>query len=442
MLVRHLSLQNIKSFHSVRLDFRRDYLPVHWVTLLGENGTGKSTALQALALLLAGPEAAQKLSPRPVGWLADESHPGRIEVEIEKGERDPGKFGERKVSHRFTYSYHVTGSEPLSVDGTPFSDPAIVEITNPRLTWLRQNAFGARGTGWFAVGYGPFRRLTRSQQILVPTLEPQARFTNFITQFNEDEPLSAFERWMIYLDYRLAKEDPATSRSQRDRAIAAINKLLPDGSRFDSITPDGRILYRVAGRVVPTMNLSDGYRSMLALAGDLVWRLLTAFPASSDALAEEGVVLVDELDIHLHPKWQRQIAGWLREQFRGLQFIVGTHSPLVAIGAGEDALTLRLDVENGQSRVRPLPNVASMNVERALLSEAFGLDSAYAPATQALIDEFDELAEKGGARSAQDAERFDELRAFMQEARPLGGPPEPGSLDERIERYLLRTVND
>ena len=94
--------------------------------------------------------------------------------------------------------------------------------------------------------------------------------------------------------------------------------------------------------------MSDGYRSVLALSGDLVWRLIVGFPRQEQLLVEgkEGVVLIDELDIHLHPIWQRDIALWLRKQFPKLQFIVATHSPFIAAGAGQQALMLKFSLSN------------------------------------------------------------------------------------------------
>jgi hypothetical protein len=291
----------------------------------------------------------------------------------------------------------MTGSQPLEIRGRRYSEPTVVENVEKRLTWLRRNAFTSGGTGWFAVGYGAFRRLTRSSQIIVPSLEPQARYTNFITQFNEDEPLSMFERWMVYLDYRRSKANDRDARKKTEIGIAAINKLLPQGVEFDRVTEEGRICFRIGGVVVPTIALSDSYRSILALAGDLVWRLILAFPESEDPLREEGIVLIDELDIHLHPLWQRQIAVWLREQCPNLQFIVATHSPLIAAGAGEDALTLKFSIEDGKSDVRQVPDVAAMNVDRILQSEAFDLVSTYSPQTQDKIDRMTAL--RGRARN-------------------------------------------
>jgi len=185
--------------------------------------------------------------------------------------------------------------------------------------------------------------------------------------------------------------------------------------------------------------MSDGYRSILALAGDLVWRLIQAFPKSNNPLYEEGVVLIDELDIHLHPRWQRHIAGWLRDQFPKLQFFVATHSPFVAAGAGEDALTLRLTLKEGVTRLETVETPAALSVDGILQSEAFGQLSPYSPRTQATIDRYDVLARKR-KRSKSEEKEFAELRAFMQQARPLGGPPEPGSLDERMDAYIEKTL--
>jgi predicted ATP-binding protein involved in virulence len=107
---------------------------------------------------------------------------------------------------------------------------------------------------------------------------------------------------MVYLDYRMSKE-PNDVDAQRSRKVGidAINKVLPEGAQFDSVTNEGRILFKIGAKKVPTVSLSDGYRSILALAGDLIWRLLQAFPKSEQPLDEHGVVLIDELDIHLHP---------------------------------------------------------------------------------------------------------------------------------------------
>ena len=447
MWVESLFIGNIRSFERQQFSFARSKdTPYPWVTLLGENGGGKSTVLQALGLILAGPEGAQTLVPRPVGWLRNESQVGGMAASFRQGSADPGRW-KRKV---FRHGLAVTGREPIHERGQVYTEPTFLDLPNPELSWLRKNVFASRGSGWFAAGYGSFRRLTRSHQVLVPSLEPQARYTNFLTQFNEDEPLTTFERWMVYLDYIiakssknrrsvLAKRSSLWARRRREWGIKAINRILPSGTRFDSVTNEGRILFEVGGRKVPTIGLSDGYRSVLALAGDLIWRLIQAFPESDHPLDEEGVVLIDELDIHLHPRWQRLIAGWLREQFPNLQFFVATHSPFVAASAGDDALTLRLTLEDGVTKVEKVETPVALSVDRILQSEAFGQLSPYSPSTQKDIDRYDALARKQKL-SPDEKKEFTQLRAFMQRARPVGGPPEPGSLDAKLDAYIDKAL--
>jgi predicted ATPase len=444
MWIEESTFDNIRCFEKVILRFSKQgdkrKEPYRWITLLGENGGGKSTTVQALALLLAGPEGAQQLLTRPSGWLRNEEQPGKISIRIHQGENDPGQYGEKKITNVFGYTYFITGSKSLTIRNKQYTEPAIVENSERRLTWLRQNAFTSKGKGWFAVGYGAFRRLTRSSQIIVPSLEPQARFSNFITQFDEDQPLAAFERWMVYLDYRIAKENDKEARRQKDLGITAINKVLPDHVFFDSVTSEGRILFNIRGEKVPTIALSDGYRSVLALSGDIVWRLLLAFPESDDPLKEEGVVLIDELDIHLHPVWQRDIALWLQEQFPNIQFIVATHSPLVASGAGPEALTYRFFFKDDKALVEPIENIAAMNVDRILESAAFGLVSPYSPQTQAKIDQYDTLARKK-QRSKKEETEMQLLLPFIKTARPFGGSPQPGSLESKIDQYLEKILS-
>src|SRR5579871_5061514 len=187
MWVEELTLNNIKCFDGIKIRFAKGDMPYRWITFLSENGGGKSTALQSLALLLAGPESIPNLLPRPLAWLRDETKAGLISTRIHQGEQDPGQHGKEKLRRVFGYSYHVTGSQPIYIRNRLYSEPTVVESNDNihNLTWLRQNSFTAKGKGWFAAGYGAFRRLTRSSQVIVPSLDLPARFTNFTTMFTE-----------------------------------------------------------------------------------------------------------------------------------------------------------------------------------------------------------------------------------------------------------------
>jgi len=188
---------------------------------------------------------------------------------------------------------------------------------------------------------------------------------------------------------------------------------------------------------VPTLALSDGYRSVLALAGDLIWRLLMVFPESEDTLQEEGVVVIDELDIHLHPVWQREIPQLLRSLFPKLQFVVSTHSPFIAAGAGPDAVTYKLALDNGQVVASLVHELAFKSVDKALLSPAFGLVSLFSGQTQADIDKYYVLRKKS-PRTPEDDRQLQLIQPTVERA--IGRPEEQSELDKKVDAYLKKVL--
>ncbi|MDP3096825.1 MAG: hypothetical protein Q8M86_02645, partial [Syntrophales bacterium] len=119
---------------------------------------------------------------------------------------------------------------------------------------------------------------------------------------------------------------------------------------------------------------------------------------------------------------------------------VATHSPLIAAGAGPEALTLKFSLSEGKSIVEEVPDVSAMNVDRLLQSPAFGLVSPYSPQTQGKIDRYDALLGKRTKLTPKEKTEFEQLSLFMEEARPIGGPPKPDSLQKRIETYLEKKL--
>lgn len=437
MWVEEISLTNIKCFEQQTLRLGSKTAAYPWVTLLGENGTGKSTVLQAIGLMLAGPEGAPQLLKKPAGWLKAEDIPGKITLRLHQGSNDPGWFGgSERTRTAFQYSFYVTGENRQTINNQVFTEPIIVPDTNNKIIpWLRENALLPKGKGWFGAGYGAFRRLTRKNRILVPSLQKPLRYTNFASQFEEDEALEAFESWLVYLDYRISKGKDEVAAKQMALGIAAINQLLPEGNAFDHIDNQGRIWFSTDGVLASTVSLSDGFRSVMALAGDLVWRLIEAFPESSNPLDEEGIVLIDELDIHLHPTWQRQIAGLLRKTFPRVQFVMATHSPLVAAGAGEDAVSYRFYKKEGRVQIDRIKNIHALSVDKVLQSEAFGLVSPFSEETQQQIDRYYALKHKPRRSHAEQLE-YQATLPFVREA--LGNGAEPSETEKRLDDFIAQ----
>lgn len=442
MWVEELTLENIKCFEKMSIRLGTSKEPYKWVSLLGENGGGKSTILQALGLMLAGYEGATKLLNRPLGWARENDRVGKISVRIHRDDNDIANFDIERVGKKngntvFPYTFFVTGNEMISVYNKFYTEPSLVEDEkNKNLAWLRQNAFNSKGKAWFAAGYGAFRRLTRQNGINDPRLPTLERYTNFLSQFHEDAPLAAFERWLLYIDYRILKSNDQKAEKQKTLAIEAINSMLPKDNRFDSIASNTQILFDVKGKKVPTIGLSDGFRSILALSGDLVWRLLEAFPESNNPLLEKGVVIIDELDIHLHPTWQREIAGWLQTQFPHIQFIVATHSPIIVAGAGADAVTYKFDFDGDKSIKHEVKDLAFLSIEKILTSEAFKLVSPYSDQTQAELDKYLKLkAQKN--RNLSEEKELENATLFAQKANKT---VDENSLEYKIDQLLAKKL--
>lgn len=174
----------------------------------------------------------------------------------------------------------------------------------------------------------------------------KADLSRFVGYNNCLDPRSSqgdFVRWFE----RQAWSDFAENRSSVLLRLVrqTISRFIP-GAQDVRYVPSSEEVVVVFGRddVRPFDKLSDGQRSMLSMIGDLTVRMVQLNPHLGDRVFDEtpGVVLIDELDMHLHPKWQREISRDLRQTFPSVQFITATHSPLI-IGETEPESVLLLN---------------------------------------------------------------------------------------------------
>jgi predicted ATP-binding protein involved in virulence len=136
-----------------------------------------------------------------------------------------------------------------------------------------------------------------------------------------------------------------------------------------------RMTINKAGEDVLIDQLSDGEKCLLALVGDLARRLAIANPYSTEPLAGQGIVLIDEIELHLHPAWQRSVVHQLKMTFPNCQFLLSTHSPQV-LGDGKDAgifaiTTQSDDANNKENLIAPLGNLYGADSNR-ILDEIMG----------------------------------------------------------------------
>jgi hypothetical protein len=197
----------------------------------------------------------------------------------------------------------------------------------------------------------------------------------------------------------------------------------PGGSpRVEAKTPDGW---------VPLRRLDFGYQSQIAWLVDFASRMFEYYPNSPDPLSEPAVVLIDEIDLHMHPRWQRQIIGDLTERCPKTQFIVTAHSPLV-VQAAADANIVLLRREGDHVVIDNDPEVLkNWRIDQILTSELFGLESARPPQIEAALKERRALLAKARL-SSRDRARLAELEAN------IGDLPAGESAEDRRAMELIR----
>ncbi|MEN8221280.1 MAG: AAA family ATPase [Pseudomonadota bacterium] len=403
MYLKKIVLKNIKCFKELTLYFAKNETTRAWSVLLGENGLGKSTLLQAIGVVLAGPDAMRELLPVPEGWVRQGQTYGEIEAELiwTKGDAAPQK--------NFSVRYLVTGNEPVSLPEEYHSVPTIIpwaghgdalsreNITND-MNLLKKTAYAEGKYGWFSCGYGPFRRLSGGGQNADSILYSRRKSARFVTLFREDAALTNAQNWIIEL-YNTARDGGIREARilKRVQSVLAEN-FFPQSCKLH-LNAREALLQIGDKKPIRFQELSDGYRSMLALTIDLLHWLMTAFPDENDPLNCPGVVLIDELDAHTHPRWQRQMGDWLRQKFPKIQFIVATHSPFLAqvADAPEDNIVLE---DQGVLGVCPRTDVEAASTWRVdqILTELFDLPTTYNPEIEARLTRHQQLHQ---ARQAQ-----------------------------------------
>lgn len=362
-----------------------------WTALLGENGTGKSSTLRAIGLGLASTYLSELEEQVHLDWsrlLRRGTTSGRVLLEFTDGSR---------IDLRF----------------------------NARRAWF---VGGAPRVEAFVRGFGATRLLSPD----APPPEANVRLGNL---FDAHVPVIDAERWLLDIP----------SEGDFNVVALAIAELIGrrEDVEFAETNPSAApLVQRVDGEVTiggePLDTLSDGYRTIIATACDL---MAGAGAGLSDMRNATGIVLVDELGAHMHPRWKMEITGTLRRVFPSMQFIVTTHEPLCLMGL----------VENEVVRVRPstthpgapwhalfdpIPDSPSrFRVDRLLTSGFFGLDTTIDPGVDREFREYYSLVRAETLTPAQE-HRQAELRGRLSQHGVLGYTRRDQMVYEAIDRFL------
>lgn len=370
-----------------------------WTVILGDNGTGKSS----LMTLLAGFEMREFKSGStkiysPRGVLSPGDTYPRINRDDENGAASIGlnvywdRNKENSDPDKFKEVIQFAFYQDFLLDLTTHTDRRLKELK--------------------CFGYGANRKMGASA--LSNLMD-----NNSETLFNDDAKLINAEEWLLQLDYAASKESDVKNFAinRRNRVKQILIDLLPDITEIRFTVPTKESLkstieFQTSFGWISIQQLSLGYKTMVAWMVDLAARMFERYPHSPTPLEEPAIVLVDEIDLHLHPKWQRKIFDYLSDKFTQTQFIVTAHSPLIVQSAPSDANIVLLRKEGDHVVIdNDLKSVQTWRLDQILTSDLFGLDGARGTETAMKLEERKQLLAKDKL-TKKEKERLDELNSF------------------------------
>lgn len=382
--IEYIHIKNFKSINDLRIEFKEDELnKKSWLFLLGENGVGKSSILQAIAVGL-------KLDRKLIEPL--------IPSLIKKGKRIAEITIKEKNSENIVYTKLVRKTGTVEQSG----------IFNSYL-----------------IGYGSLRLSVDEIESSSPKDTSKISYQNL---FKPTKALNDVTKWLRSIH--------RNDVDFFDRIAISIKQLLPhDKSDTNLSVKNGEIVLGDSETLFA--ELSDGYKSTITLAIDIMMKLSDA---QSDMKVMSGIVLIDELGNQLHPRWQMRIVKQLREVFPNINFIVSTHHPLCLRGAERNEILLLKNIDNQVVTNTELPDPASLRVDQILASEFFGLSSLVDPDIEARFNRYYELLAKNNDINPSERTEIDELKDFLRNKKQLGASLREELMYTVIDRLLAEKV--
>lgn len=406
MYVKSLHIRNFKCFKNSSMRFQYPGKRSSEVTLknvnliLGDNGGGKSSILRALAISCLAPALTAS---------------GFVPHRLVRRVGAPDQFDQLAT---LVADVVLTQAEQESLELDSRQDKLTAQIErrdrNPDRILTSESEITARlgleiADDFLVIGYGATRRLESGDFAESSYRRTRGlRYARVAGLFEDHVALRPLELW----GYKLRKRNQIQYRE----AVDKLNEVLPERLRFtgEYDADDSTAMFIFDGHLTPLSSLSDGYKSFIGWVGDLIGHLADA--AEGKLLADlAGLVLVDEIDLHLHPEWQRNVVPTIAKAFPKLQFVFTTHSPLIASTVTSQNILVTDVDEDRNAIVKQLEERAfGRSIEQLLLSSYFGLETTRPSAfesnadalfvraatgdTDAALEFLDELAEGAGPK--------------------------------------------
>lgn len=385
MYIRDLSLTNVRTFEEASFTFQAPDAPTKQpglpnVTLIvGTNGSGKSTVLRSIALAAISPVLTSS------GFVARSI-----------ARRTATGSTRASWSGTFTFSPEDRGAtKPWSskVAALASRDGWMDRLSPGRAPPWAESLWDSKTQGFFVVGYGATRRVegARSSSFTVQEKERHPRFLRVASLFEDSVVLRPLSSWL-----------PGWKNPGRRKQVFTLLNAIIDSARLVE-GDDDESLFEVGPTRVPFDALSDGYRAFIGWVADFLFHVTRGVPTGVRLEDTAGIALIDEVDLHMHPQWQREVLPRLSAALPRMQFICTSHSPLV-IGSVHQKNVVVLKQRDGATIVEPAPiEVHGLSADQILTSPYFGLDSTRAPG---FVKQLGTVAKKARSGDADQARQY------------------------------------
>jgi energy-coupling factor transporter ATP-binding protein EcfA2 len=432
VFVESLTIKNLKLLRDVRISFMDADRVRPWTVLIGENGTGKTSILRALAMAASGATGAMQLAE--VDSLPDrrQRDPGvRIAARLQAGGPLDGRAGTysarayRSVESALELQH---GSQKILGKSYWIGDPT-KGVKETRTADVVDEAQTRTDSSWFIVGYGVHRELNaagageRHGGAVVDRLAPLFRYNapilgpSFAEQMLDDELARAYSQTLQKVLVAGNLLPGISGLELRGRGGVRDAATLVEGDRFVQLAGDTTFK-------LPARWLSQGYQASIVWLSDLIGHAMLHAGRALDSEEIEGLVLIDELDLFIHPAWQRQLVGALRQTFPNVQFVATTHSPLVLSGLRPGEIHRVAMTDNGDVQVLRLDENPQLRTGSELYAEFFGVDGLQPTEAAKWLRRYGFIANNPFRSDEQDAEMRELRRRLSDEGIQVGYSPQ------------------